>query len=209
MPRSDKIDIQWILDALARDKTKTRKGVGEAIGIDKSGVTRLLNGERALKMRESIKIAAYLCVPVPLGFAEDETPFEHPPTRLAPVWRASPGDDAPYWRLYRGEPPIDRKPKAPHFASAALVFGVYAQDDAMAPRFKAGELLFVDPARPIAPGDDVLFISKRAAGNIERATVGELAKLGPSHFIFVQHGRPGEQRLPAKTWTANLVLRGY
>lgn len=212
MLRPDTTDVQWILDALQRDRTKSRKGIGDAINIDKTGVSRLLNGARALKMREGLKIAEYLGVAAPIGFSEDEASFDHSSRPSpAPIYRSSLADESPTpgWRLYRSEQPIDYRPKAAHFASAALVFGIYAQDDSMAPRFKPGELIFVDPSRPITPGDDVLFIARRKQGEAERAVIGELVSATPATFTYIQHVRKGERRLPAKTWTANLILKGY
>ena len=210
MARRSLADIQWILDALQRDKTKSRKGVGEAINIDKTGVSRLLSGARSLKMREGIKIAEYLGVLAPFGLAEDETPFTPAPKpSLAPVYRAAKGGaGAPAtFRIFRSERPVDFKPKAAQFASAAQIFGIYVPDDLMAPRFKPGELIFVDPSRPITPTDDILFIAKRAAPDGERALIGELAAATAAQFSYIQHGKKGAFRLPAKTWTAALILR--
>lgn len=212
MPLKNKVDVQWILDALAADRTKTRKGLGDAIGIDRSGVTRLLKGERALKMRESFMIAEYLGVAGPFGFAEEQAPFtRHGSTlALAPIYRVSEDESSEeFWRLHRNEPPVDHRPKAPILASATLVFGLYARDDSMAPRYKAGELIFVDPARPIAAGDDALFTSVLPQTNAERAIVGELVSATPSQFTIKQHARAGEKRLAARTWTASLIVRCY
>lgn len=210
MPQADKTDVQWILDALAADRTKTRKALGEAIGIDKSGVTRLLNGGRTLKFSESRKIARYLGVARPGGFSEEATPFAAaPPAAMAPVYRASAEltDPPGWWRLHRKEPQIDSKPKAPQFAAATRVFGLYAQDDAMTPRFKAGELFFVDPARPVSPGDDVLFTQKAPQGGFEKCILGELLRASPAQYFFLQHASGGEQRISAKSWIPNYVLR--
>jgi hypothetical protein len=199
-------EIQWVLEALAKDPSKSRKGLGDAIGLDKTGVSKLLSGRRALKMREGIKISEYLGVTPPIGFAEDPSPYSA--SAAAPVFRASADPAEAFWRLYRNEAPIDRRQRAPHFASASRVFGLYAPDDSMAPRFKAGELIFADPSRPVVQGDDVLFIARHADGG-EQVVVAELVKTTPSYHLVNQHGRPGERRLPAKTWAACLVLRGY
>lgn len=212
MPRRSLADIQWIIDALEKDGTKSRKGVGDAINIDKTGVSRLLSGNRALKMREGLKIAEYLGVPAPFGFAESAAAFAPAPkSPLAPVYRSTIGGaKAPAtFRIFRNERPVDYRPKAAHFASAAEVFGVYVEDDLMSPRFKPGELILVDPSRRIAPGDDVLFIAKRMTPDGERALVGELAAATGAHFEYFQHGRKGVFRLPAKSWTAAPVLKGY
>lgn len=212
MPRRSLADIQWIIDALERDETKSRRGVGDAINIDKTGVSRLLSGNRTLKMREGLKIAEYLGVSTPFGFAEEEAAFTPAPkSPLAPVYRAAPGNDRTpvTFRIFRKERPVDYKARAAHFASAAQAFGIYVQDDLMAPRFKPGELIFVDPSRPIAPGDDILFIAKRITPAGERALIGELTDATGAQFQYFQHRKKGDFRLPAKTWTAALILKGY
>lgn len=79
----------------------------------------------------------------------------------------------------------------------------------MAPRFKPGELVFVDPTRPISTGDDVLFTGKRQPSGGERALIGELTALTPALFQCFQHGKKGELRLSAKSWATAVVLRGY
>lgn len=211
MAPPDKAEIQWILDALAQDAAKTRKGLGEAINLDKTGVSKMLSGKRALKMREGVKIAAYLGVSSPAGFAEEAPPFnlERKGARDAPIFRVSAEQAEPFWRLHRRDGPIDWKSRGPHFAGATQVFGFYAPDEAMAPRFKRGELTFVDPARLAGPGDDALFIETTSDEGPERAILGEVAKLSPTLVSLKQYGRVGEQRLPVKGWAAALVMRVY
>lgn len=127
MPRRNLSDIQWILDALEHDDTKSRKGIGDAINIDKTGVSRLLSGFRTLKMRESLKIAEYLGVAPPFGFAEKQADFTPAAAALAPVYRAAPDGDWPpaTFRIFRQDRPVDYKPKAAHFAAASEVFAFY------------------------------------------------------------------------------------
>lgn len=212
MQRRTRSDIQWIIDALERDDSKSRKGIGDAINIDKSGVSRLLSGDRVLKLREAQRIAQYLGVPAPSGFAESEAAFAPAPkASMIPVYRtAKAGGAGPAtFRIFRQERPVELKPRPLHCAAAAPIFGVYAQDEAMAPRFKPGELIFADPSRPVAPGDDVLFIAKGAPENGEPALIGELTAASAAQFRYFQHGRKGGFRLSAKSWTAALILKGY
>ncbi|GAB4520073.1 MAG: hypothetical protein Kow00133_06250 [Amphiplicatus sp.] len=215
-------DIEWIKAALRRDPTKTRAGIAEALGVDKSAVTRLLAGERQLKFHEAEKIAAYLGV----------TPAFNPSSALADrgrdfaaegagseVDRSAGGEAAPIyaattlsegrWSLSRHEAPVDWRPRAPHFASAARVFGFYAPDDAMAPRFLAGEIVWVDPARPARPGDDVLFIEKRRGVGPETVILAALIAAGPARLEGRQHREGAAVRLDARRWSALHVLPRY
>ncbi len=209
--------VEWIREALARDSTKTRAGIARALGVDKSAVTRLLSGERQLKFHEAEKIAAYLGVPRPLGLHDRERDFAHPDTPAtsdeagagdAPIYRAEAESDG-RWLILRNEAPIDWRPRAPHFERAAHVFGFYAPDDAMAPRFKPGEIVWVDPSRPVNPGDDALFVEKTPAGRPERIALGELKAASGGEFIFIQHKDESERRLAARAWSALHVLPRY
>lgn len=209
MARPDKSDIQWILDALEQDAAKTRGGIGDAIGIDKTGVSRLLSGARALKLRESIEIAAYLGVAPPIGFAEPHAKFDHAPS-LVPVYRAkaiAKSEDGS-WRLYRNEAPIDRASPPARVAASKDIFGLIAQDGCMAPRFKRGELLIVIPGRKASPGDDVALIARRREAGADRIIIAELVAITPTDFRVFQHKKEGELLLPARSWKVSPVLRG-
>ena len=52
-------DYRWIADRLKRID-KTQKGLGEALGMDKSQVTRMLDGERRIQLDEVEAMARYL-----------------------------------------------------------------------------------------------------------------------------------------------------
>lgn len=203
-------DVQWIKDALARDPTKTRAGIAEALGVDKSAVTRLLAGERQLKFHEADKIAAYLGAPGPAGLSDRARGFgaEGGPPGTAPVYRAEPAADG-RWLLARHEPPIDWRPRAPHFLAAAKVFGLYAPDDIMAPRFMPGETVWVDPGRPARAGDDVLFVEKRRGRGPETALLALLESADDESYAVRQHRTGGKLKLDAAGWTALHVLARY
>jgi hypothetical protein len=70
---------EWIAGGLLQ-KGKSKGGLGKALGVHQSQVTRLLDGNRQLKAEEVPIVARYLGIPVPAqlqsGFAEDEAPFE-------------------------------------------------------------------------------------------------------------------------------------
>jgi phage repressor protein C with HTH and peptisase S24 domain len=51
---------------------------------------------------------------------------------------------------------VDMVRRPPGLAGAAAVFALYVHGDSMSPRFEAGDLIFVNPARPPTPGCDVV-----------------------------------------------------
>lgn len=206
--------IEWIKTALARDPAKTRAGMAEALGVDRSAVTRLLSGERQLKFHEAEKIAAYLGVASPIGLAEKSREFggglaEPYTPEVAPIYAAS-ALKGGRWSLSRHHEPVDWRPRAPHFLNAAKVFGFYAPDDTMAPRFLAGEIVWVDPVRPVAAGDDALFVEKRrGAAGPETVILAAFTGLDSSAFEAVQHLGRKMLRLERRQWSALHVLPRY
>jgi SOS-response transcriptional repressor LexA len=53
-------------------------------------------------------------------------------------------------------------------------YAVRIRDDSMAPRFKAGELIYVDPTRPAKPGDDIVVRLKDGEGFVMRLVSRDL-----------------------------------
>jgi len=198
--------INWIKAELDTNPDKTRSGLARALGIDRSAVTRLMDGKRQLKFNEAHKAATYLGAEPPSGFFEEGEAFTPAPgPALAPLYSVKSERDG-FWLLDRRGPPVDRKPKAPAFAGAAGVFGFYAPDDAMAPRFKTGEIVWVDPARPVTPRGDILLVRKGAAKGKETVILCELLDAQETEWLIVQHTTAEPQYLPHKDWLALHVL---
>lgn len=205
--------VAWILERLEADPTKTRAGLAAALGVDKSAITRMLKGERQIKADEIAKIAAYFGEWPPIGLAEDQKEFVGADGALAPapVYAVEKADGG-RWALCRHLAPIDERPRAPHFARAAQAFGFYAPDDLMAPRFKKGEVVWVDPARPVKPGDDVLLLQNghgARAGAPEPFILAELLRASGDEIIYTQHKDENERRVSARNWTPLHVLARY
>lgn len=197
-------EVDWIVEALRRNPAKTKSGLARALGIDKSGVTRLLNGARRLKYSEAEKAAQYLgCAPG--GFAEAAEPYVaefSAPLRGAPLFSAR-SDTEGFWLLDRTTP-IEVRPAAPQFAGAALVFGFYAPDGAMEPRFRTGEIVWVNPSRAAATGADAL-LAPRDFAEKSRVFLAVLEASSTEGMEVRQHG--AERRFFARSqWQAFYVF---
>jgi len=203
-------EADWIKAALKRDRSKTQNGLAAALGIDKSSVSRLLRGERRLKFSEAQIAAEYLGVDARSGFAEEGEEFNHGERAnasgrdRAPLYRASAVKDG-YWRLDR-DIVVERKPCGPLLSGVVSAFGLYAPDDAMAPRFKTGEVAWINPARPAAPGEDALMISNTPSGETAKVLLCELLAVENGRYRVRQHGRPEDRCLDAKSWKALYVF---
>lgn len=202
--------VAWMLKKLSEDRAKTRTGLAERIGVDKSVVSRMMAGGRQIKVSEISAIADYFGEMPPIGFSEEAAPFgdQNPAPPLAPVYRAAGGDNG-NWMLHRHAEPIDWRPRAPHFERAATVLGFYTPDDAMAPRYKPGEIVWVDPHRPARAGEDALFVEAAGRNGPERVILGELIGAEGGEYILIQHKDRQERRLRAQRWPALHVLPRY
>lgn len=213
-------DIAWIIRALDSDPTKTRAGMARALNIDKSAITRLLSGERQLKFHEAEKIAAYLEIKTPFASAatgdeiaeRDRAYGDAPDFEGAPIYDAQALSDGA-WMLFRNNPAIDKKQRAPHFANAAKVFGFYAPDNVMAPRFKTGEIVWVDPARPPVLSGDVLLVEKTPGPDGETVVLGELRSINDASWTITQHNASAphhrERTYSTMEWSVYFVPPRY
>lgn len=202
-------EIAWIIDALAHNRKKTKSGLAAALGIDPSAVTRLLHGERRLKFSEARLAANYLEVEPPKtfgegGFAEEGEAFAHAPAEsdpsFAPLYRASAGEEG-FWRLDRSHI-IERKPRAPQLSGVRSAFGFYVPDEVMSPRFKIGEIAWINPVRPVAPGDDAMLLFTAEENGGDRIFPCEILEIQDKQFVVRQYGN-GEQRLFSRDeWVA-------
>lgn len=200
--------IEWLRKGLALPG-KNQKGLARVLGISPSQMSRMMSGGRNLKADEIPLAAEYFGIAAPMGFGEDAAVFEGKnQEKLAPIYRVV-GDSASGWLIERHEAPIDSKPRAPHFVNSAKVFGFYAPDEAMAPRFKQGEIAWVDPARPPKAGDEVVLIGKTKSPGPERIILAELRKIGSAEITISQYGNPAERAYDPRRWNAMLVLPRY
>lgn len=201
-------EADWIKAALQRNRSKTQNGLAEALGIDKSSVSRLLRGERRLKFAEAQIAAEYLEIEPPSGLAEEGEAFIHAEgatgSNDAPLYRVGAAKDG-YWRLDRNDI-VERKARAPFLRGVVSAFGLYAPDDAMAPRFKTGEIAWINPARTAAPGEDALMIAKKHAGAEEKVLLCELLSADGGRYRVRQYGSGEARTLDAKSWRALYVF---
>ena len=165
----------------------------------------MLRGDRRLKFEEAHRAADYLGVSPGGGFAETATDYQgethfHRDDGTAPLYRAISGD-AGVWVIDRTAV-IERRPRAPQFDGAELVFGFYAPDDAMAPRFYTGEVVWTNPARPAATGEDAILLAQKSEAASLELYLCVLEKKTAAELTFYQYGSGERRNVPAPPWRA-------
>ena len=210
----------WTKNQLARDRTKTQAGLARRLRLNKSAVSRMLSGERKITASELDEIIAYLGVahphstmagnPSDRGFADPAAEFrgadrEHPaPRPCAPIYATTFRSDG-QWSLDRGEA-IDWRQKAHGHETAVRLFGFYAPDDTMAPRFKRGEIVWVDPGRPAVQGKDALLMRRQEYEKLEHIILCEIVELHNDMIAFRQFSSDDVVRVSTRDWSTNYVL---
>jgi len=125
---------EWIARGLKKSG-KHQRGLAEALGVDRSSVSKLVSGHRQLKADEIEKIAAYI--------------EEAPPTRTMAV-RYRIGAGQAVYRIDTDEA-IDYEPVSGLWGVEAELAVV--EGDSMLPVFGRGARLFIGPARAPLPED--------------------------------------------------------
>jgi transcriptional regulator with XRE-family HTH domain len=159
------VDAAWIRGRL-QDTGKTQRDVARVLGIDASGVSRLLDGRRKLGADEARAIRSLFdeAGPVPAAEARGNAreakrshPGPKPRTRLSadiPILAPLAPDGPDRFRLPNG-PPAEHRPCPPQCVGVTGAFGVFLPDDSLAPRARAGEVLYVHPNKPAIANADV------------------------------------------------------
>jgi phage repressor protein C with HTH and peptisase S24 domain len=192
--------IKWIRDGLTRSG-KTQRGLAKAMGIDPSNVSRLLSGQRKLKLEEIDAVAAYFgtgpgaIAPRPPGMAEERL-FGWPDIgvreRDVEVRGVALGGSEGTF-LFNGEV-VDYMPRAPGLIGAPNAFALYVIGDSMAPRYEPGDMIFLDPGRPVRAGDDVVVELAGEHGEPGRCYIKRLIRRTPTRLVLKQFN-PGQELL--------------
>lgn len=167
-------DLEWIKAELERQRPlKNQRGLALAMGIDATGVNRMLKGNRRISIDEMRSIRAYL-TGTPQPVSDNHNPKDTrkelatppiPNATLLPGSRPPPARDLPIRGHTKGGKTgffLDQgslwgfamRPET--LRDIAEAYAVRVDDDSMAERFVHGNVLQVDPFRPVRPGDNVV-----------------------------------------------------
>lgn len=184
---------------------KSQRGLALALGVDPTAVSRLLSGQRQLKLHEVPKVEAYLfgstelepqkgttqngvssVTSSPAGVAFDRS---LPPLRVMGLVETGPDG----WSLFNGEV-IDTIPRPSILAGAKDAYAVYIVGTSMEPRYFAGEAGFVHPGKPVTAGSFVLVqLKPKIEGDAPRAVLKRLVRRSGSKVVLEQYN-------PARTF---------
>jgi phage repressor protein C with HTH and peptisase S24 domain len=168
------MDTIWFQDALEKIGA-TQADLARQLGLAPSAVSRMMRGERQMKLLEAVQVAQFLGVSQDdvLRHAGEEStlppPSEPPrrgrPPRPASAFPASRQDQMPIKSAARGggeqqmfleDGPIGYTARPANLAGVRGAYAIYMVGDSMEPRYLAGWLLHVNPFKPPTRGRDVV-----------------------------------------------------
>jgi len=179
-----------IRDILSATPGLTQRGLAEAMGLDPAAVNRMLYGRRGIMAEEIPVIEAYLGQSLHVAAGGPFAPQRQSLRRgLSDAGAQVPLSETG-GAAYAGPPqagaaslpvipvyafgdilrktPLDYVPRHPQQTGIADAFAYYVPDDAHAPRYFAGEIVYVHPSRPPLPARDCVVVRRDAGVEIAR-----------------------------------------
>ena len=172
------MDTIWFHNALER-AGRTQADLARHLGLPPSAVSRLLRGERQVKLLEAVQIAQFLGVPqeeVSRHVGGPDAPPEparrgRPPRQPAPVALPSQRRDTMPIRsgargggnereMFLQDGPIGQTSRPANLAGVRDAYAIYMTGGSMEPRYEQGWLLHVNPLKPPIRGRDVVVYKK-------------------------------------------------
>ncbi len=171
------MDTMWFHDALERVH-KTQADLARHLGLPASAVSRMLRGDRQMKLLEAVQMAQFLELPQDevlrrAGEPSLAPPPAEPPRRgrpprapgpvaLPPASRhdtmpiRSAGRGGGEQRMFLEDGPIGHTPRPANLSGVRDAYAIYMVGDSMEPRYEQGWLLHVNPFKPPTRGRDVV-----------------------------------------------------
>lgn len=196
---SDKVKIasvQYVRDVLER-RGQTPTELARDVGVSSTTLTRPLNSpqhKHSISLKTLIKIQEISGVPLPsvlLGTKQERAlvPNNH---------KSAPALDLPVWGQARGANGdgfvvntdlVSSYVERPWFLLGKRgSYALYTHEDSMSPVYEHGHLLYIDPSRPISPGDDVVIELTDGQAFVKRLV------RRTAQFIICEQFNPPKQR---------------
>jgi transcriptional regulator with XRE-family HTH domain len=183
------MDGPWFIAALDRAGA-SQADLARHLGLAPSAISRMLKGERQMKLLEAVQVAAFLGVSqddvVRRAGADVDAPPRRergrrgrPPSRRLPVatpmTRAaepipirSAGHSGGGQEIILEDAPIGYTPRPANLSGVRGAYAIYMFAADMEPRYEQGWLLHVNPFKPPTRGRDVV-VYKKEPGRADQA----------------------------------------
>lgn len=195
----------WIEDRL-HELRKTKIDLSRALGINNARVYDLIAGRRRLQLGEVEPLARFLEWPsksvidrlagkslpnsdlAPLDVDLDYNPAVHD----LPVFGAA---DMGAGQFSLTPRPVDHIDRSPALRGNKGAYGFYCTQDTMSPAYDRGDTFIVDPTRPLAPGNDAVFVNDKGIHRVRR-----ILEITADGYKVQQFNPPKTQMLAVAEW---------
>jgi phage repressor protein C with HTH and peptisase S24 domain len=206
------MDAQWFLEALERAGV-SQADLARHLGLAPSAVSRMVRGERQMKLLEAVQVAQLLRVPQDevlrrAGAAVDAPPRIGPPRRgrpprslgeitTAPPLRGEPipirsaGRGGGEQEMFLADGPIGYTARPANLTGVRGAYAIYMVGDSMEPRYQQGWLLHVNPFKPPTRGRDVVVYKQGQA-----VLIKQFVRWEGEALVLRQLNPEGELRIP-------------
>jgi transcriptional regulator with XRE-family HTH domain len=214
------MDAKWFQQALDQVGA-SQADLARHLRLAPSAVSRMLKGERQMKLLEAVQVADFLGVSQEevlrhAGTAVDPPPRTEPPRRGRPprpaligrttraVRPATPplarGDAIPIrsaargggeQEMFLGDGPIGYTPRPTNLSGVRDAYAIYMIGDSMEPRYEQGWLLHVNPFKPPTRGRDIVLYKTNDA-----VLIKQFVRWDSETLVLRQLNPPIELRIP-------------
>lgn len=178
------MDASWFQEALDRVGA-SQADLARHLRLAPSAISRMMKGERQMKLLEAVQVAAFLGVPQDevlqhAGAAIDVAPHAGParrgrpprapavavtpaPSRSEPIPIRSAARGGSDQEMFLEDGPIGYTPRPANLGGIRGAYAIYMIGDSMEPRYEQGWLLHVNPFKPPTRGRDIVVYKKNQA----------------------------------------------
>ncbi|MEL7486699.1 MAG: hypothetical protein AAGJ87_05720, partial [Pseudomonadota bacterium] len=105
--------------------------------------------------------------------------------------------------------PVNRLARPPSVENAVSIYGFVAPDAELSPRFKSGEIVWIDPVQPAKTDNDVMLVDRLTDGKDQLVIIGELIANNERCWIIKRPRAAIPESYPKSAWEAYLILPRY
>jgi len=203
------MDANWFQQALDRAGA-SQADLARHLRLAPSAISRMLKGERQMKLLEAVQVSAFLGVPQEEVLRHAGAAIE-PPSRTEPARRGRPprpmlpgagparADAIPIrsaargggeQEMFLGDGPIGYTSRPANLGGVRDAYAIYMIGDSMEPRYEQGWLLHVNPFKPPTRGRDVVVYKKDQA-----VLIKQFARWENDALVLRQLNPPAELRI--------------
>ena len=203
------MDAIWFQQTLER-ASASQADLARHLRLAPSAISRMLKGERQMKLLEAVQVAAFLGVSQDevlrhAGAKVDQPPRGEParrgrpprpagapttPLRAEPIPIRSAARGGGDQEMFLEDGPIGYTPRPANLGGVRGAYAIYMVGDSMEPRYEQGWLLHVNPFKPPTRGRDVVVYKAGQAVLIKQCVRWDsdaliLRQLNPSEELRV------------------------